>query len=241
MGKNWVFAMPLVFNARRVGTVTVVQCCGRIVAGSETESLRAHMTGLMRDRKDFVLHLGEVVFIDSSGLGTMVRLLTSTRKSHGDLKLCNVPQPIDKLLRMTNLNSLFESHETEESAISAFYRRSAPEKPAESGTPVLCVDQSSDVLAYLRELLKRGGYDVHTSSNLHDALILLRVTRPVLLLLGPDLGASPTTRQTFNAACAQIPVVELGSEFSTLDAGHAASQVLESIRDRLRKNPALDS
>src|SRR5579864_9034756 len=161
--------MPLVFNARRVGTVTVVQCCGRIVAGSETESLRAHMTGMMRDRKAFVLHLGEVAFIDSSGLGTMVRLLTSTRKSHGDLKLCNVPQAIDKLLRMTNLHTLFESHESEESAISAFYRRAAPEQPAPSGPPVLCVEQSSDVLAYLREMLKRGGYEVHTSNKIGRA------------------------------------------------------------------------
>src|ERR1700758_5797243 len=125
--------MSLSFNARGVGRITVVQCCGRIVAGSETEFLRAHITGMMRDRKDFVLHLGEVVFIDSSGLGKMVRLLTSTRKSHGDLKLCNVPQPIDKLLRMTNLNKLFETHETEESAISAFYRRAAPEEATASG------------------------------------------------------------------------------------------------------------
>ena len=233
--------MPLALNARGVGRVTVVQCCGRIVAGCETESLRAHISGMMRDRKNFVLHLGEVVFIDSSGLGTMVRLLTSTRKSHGDLKLCNVPQAIDKLLKMTNLHTLFESHESEESAISAFYRRAAPEEAAASGRPVLCVEQSSDILAYLRELLKREGYEVHTSNNLHDALILLRVTRPTLLLLGPDLTASPATRQAFDAACTGVPVVTLGSEFSTLHAGEAASQLLKSIQARLQPNPALDS
>jgi anti-sigma B factor antagonist len=115
--------MPLVLNARGVGRVTVVQCSGRIVAGNEMEALRAHISGMMRERKDFVLHLGDVAFIDSSGLDTMVRLLTSTRKSHGDLKLCNVPQAIEKLLKMTNLDKLFETHESEESAISAFYGR----------------------------------------------------------------------------------------------------------------------
>lgn len=102
------------------GKVTVVQCSGRIVAGNELEALRAHISGMMRERKDFVLHLGDVAFIDSSGLGTMVRLLTSTRKSHGDLNLCNVPQAIEKLLKMTNLDKLFETHESEESAISPF-------------------------------------------------------------------------------------------------------------------------
>lgn len=233
--------MPLALNVRGVGKVTVVQCSGRIVAGSEMESLRTQISSMMRDRKDFVLHLGEVVFIDSSGMGTLVRLLTTTRRSYGDLKLCNVPQAIDKLLRMTNLNTLFDTFESEENAISAFYRGSAPVRSSASGPPILCVEKSSDILAYLRELLKREGYDVHTSNNLRDALILLRVTSPVLLLLGPSLTASPATRQAFDAACARVPVVELGTEFSTLHAGEAASQLLQRIQARLQPNPALDS
>ena len=226
--------MPLALSARAVGKVTVVECCGRIVAGSETESLRERITGMLLERKDFVLHLGEVSFIDSSGLGTMVRLLTSARKSHGDLKLCNVPQTIEKLLKLTNLDRLFESHASEESAISAFYRRGAPEQTVAGGAPVLCVEQSSDVLAYLRELLKRAGYEVHTSSNLRDALILLRVTRPKFVVLGPDLNASPATRQGFEGGCTKVPVVELGKEFSTLDAGEAAARLMEKIQSALQ-------
>lgn len=56
-----------------------MRCKGRIVAGGEAEALRAHVTHLLRDRGSIVLHLGEVVFIDSRGLGTMGRTLTSTR------------------------------------------------------------------------------------------------------------------------------------------------------------------
>ena len=227
--------MRLSLDTRRVGQVTVVRCSGRIVAGPETESLRAHVSGMLLERKHFVLHLGEVVFIDSSGIGAMVRLLTSSRQSRGDLKLCNVPQPIDKVLRLTNLNRLFETHESEESAISAFYRKSAaPEQAAAPGPSVVCVDPNGDVLAYLRELLRRGGYDVHTSGSLPDALMLIRVTRPALLLVGPNLKASPAAKQAFEAACASVPVVELGTEFSTLDAGEAASQLLENMQARLK-------
>ncbi|MGH9499146.1 MAG: anti-sigma factor antagonist [Terriglobales bacterium] len=226
--------MPLSLNTRGVGRVTVVRCSGRIIAGDETESLRVHVTAMMRDRKDFVLHLGDVAFIDSSGLGTMVRLLTRARQSRGDLKLCNVPQTIEKLLCMTNLNQLFEAHESEESAISAFYRRSAaPEATAATGPVVVCVDQNTDVLAYLRELLRHGGYDVHTSTSLSDTLVLIRVTRPALLLVGPDLMASPATQREFNAARAQLPVMELGKEFSTLDASEAASRLLDTINTQL--------
>ena len=227
--------MPLALNARGVGKVTVVQCSGRIVAGHETDALRAHISGMMQDRKDFVLHLGNVAFIDSSGLGTMVRLLTTTRKSRGDLKLCNVPEAIEKLLKLSNLNRLFETHDSEESAISAFYRRStAAEDSRASGPTVLCVDQSTDVLAYLRELLKHTGHQVHTTSSLPDALILVRATCPALMILGPSLQASPSTRQAFQAACARIPVVELGAGFSTLDAGEAASRLLEKVQAHLQ-------
>jgi len=234
--------MLLSMNTRGVGKVTVIRCSGRITAGSASESLRTHISEMMRDRKHFVLHLGDVAFIDSSGLGTIVRLLTSTRQSRGDLKLCNVPQAVDKVLRMTNLTRLFETHDSEESAISAFYRPgAAPEQAASSGRPVICVHPDVDVLAYLRELLRRGNYDVHTSSNMHDALILMHVTRPDLILVGPNLSASPATRQAFDQACTKLPVVDLGNEFSTLEAGEAATQLLGNIQARLNPETGLAS
>lgn len=222
--------LPLSLSTRGVGEVTIVRCSGRIVAG-ETEVLRKHVSELLRDRIDIVLHLGDVVFIDSSGLGTLVRLLTSTRTARGDLKLCHVPEDIHKVLKMTNLITLFDTHASEEEAVLAFYRRQTPSARApQSGLTVLCIDQSADVLAYLRELLGRAGYHILTSSNLRDGLILLRATRPSLTILGPNLKASPVTEQAFHAACAASQVLELGEEFSTLEPGQAASDLLEKIR-----------
>jgi anti-sigma B factor antagonist len=90
--------MRLTLDTRDVGSVTIVHCKGRIVAGDESEALRAHVTWLLRDRRSIVLHLGEVEFLDSSGLGTIVRTLSSTRQVRGDLKLCNLPQSIRKVL-----------------------------------------------------------------------------------------------------------------------------------------------
>jgi anti-sigma B factor antagonist len=223
--------VPLSLNTRGVGDVTIVRCTGRIVAGVETESLRQHVSGLLQDCKGIVLHLGEVVFIDSSGLGTLVRLLTSARRVSADLKLCDVPPAVRQVLKMTSLIKLFDTHESEEEAVAAFYRRNpTSEQVAFAGPNVLCVDQSADVLAYLRELLRSAGYNVLTNSNLRDSLILIRASRPGLMILGPSLTASPGTQQNFKAACATMAVVELGDEFSTLDAGQAASELLEKIR-----------
>ena len=125
--------MPLSLNTRGVGKVTIVRCSGRIAAG-ETEVLHLHVADLLRDRSDIVLHLGEVVFVDSSGLGMLVRLLTSTRSARGDLKLCQVPEVVHKVLKITNLTTLFDTHESEEDAVLAFYRRQAARRTP--STPV---------------------------------------------------------------------------------------------------------
>jgi anti-sigma B factor antagonist len=228
--------LRLSLDTRDVGRVTIVQCNGRIVAGGESDSLRAHVAWLLRDRRSIVLHLGEVGFIDSSGLGTIVRTLTSTRQANGDLKLCNVPEHVRKVLELSHLTKLFDTHESEETAVAAFYQPQArAEAPVSTGRSVLCIDCNADVLAYLRELLRRAGYDVHTSSHLRDAMILMRVTRFDLLLSGPDVSASPATRQAFQTACASLPVIELGSEFSTQDAGEAGARLLEQIEVRLNQ------
>jgi len=247
--------LPLSLDTREVGRVTIVHCNGRIVA-SESESLRAHVAWLLRDRRSIVLHLGEVGFIDSSGLGTMVRALTTTRQAHGDLKLCNVTEFVRKVLEMSRLNTVFDTHESEEKAVAAFYGPGArAEAPVPTGRSVLCLDSNADVLAYLRELLRRAGYDVQSSSRIADALLLMRVTHfdlllvgpgmtaspasPLdLLLVGPGMTASPASPPAFRDACARLPVIELGSEFSTSHAGEAAAGLLEAIAARLNSKTA---
>ena len=231
--------MPLSLETREVGRVTIVRCNGRIVAGGESESLRVHIDRLLLDRRSIILHMGEVGFIDSSGLGTMVRSLTSIRRAHGDLKLCNVTEQARKVLEMSRLTQVFDTHESEEKAVAAFYRPGAPaETPVPIGRSILCVDYNRDVLAYLRELVRRAGYDVQSTSHPGDALILMRVTRFDLLLVGPDLTTSPATWQTFQVACTRLPVIELGSDFSTSDAGEAGAALLEKIEARLNPKTA---
>jgi anti-sigma B factor antagonist len=224
----------LSLDTRQVGRVTIVRCNGRIVAGSESESLRAHVAWLLHTRRSIVLNLGEVGFVDSSGLGTMVRALANTRQARGELKLCNVPVSVRKILDMTRLTTMFDAHESEEKAVAAFYRPgSRAETPVPKGRSILCLDSNADVLAYLRELLRSAGYEVHSTDRMSDALLLLRVTHFDLLLVGPDKTASTASPQSFRDACAKLPVIELGSEFSTRHAGEAGTGLLETIEVRL--------
>ena len=231
--------LRLCLETRDIGRVTIVRCKGRLVSGAESEALRAHVAHLLRDRRAIVLHLGDVVFLDSSGLGTMVRTLTSTRQVHGDLKLCDVPEHVNKVLQLSHLTKLFDSHDSEDSAVAAFYRVPVKiEAPVSVGRSILCVDRNVDVVTYLRELLHRAGYEVHTSNNMRDSLLLMRITRFDLLLVGADVAGSPAAEKSFRDACANLPVIELGREFSTLEAGTATAGLLERINTRLHASVA---
>jgi len=226
--------MKLSLETRDVGRVTIVRCKGRLIAGEESDALRSHLVWLLRDRRAIVLHLAEIAFVDSSGLGTMVRGLTSTRQVHGDLKLCDVPEHVRKILTLSHLTKLFECHDCEDSAVAAFYKTPArADQPASTGPSILCIGRNADVIAYIHESLRRKGFDVHTSNNLRDSQILMRVTKFHLLLVEAGTSAAPATEQSFRALAAGVPVIELGSEFSTLEAGEATAALLEKISTHL--------
>jgi anti-sigma B factor antagonist len=222
--------VSLTVSERVVGDVTILRCEGRLVAGSEADCLRERISVVLLERRDIALHLGDVSFIDSSGLGMLVRLLTTSRRMGGDLKLCQVPDNILRILKMTNLTQVFDVHGSEESAVAAAYqRRTSGEQMSSGGATVLCVDQSNDVLACVREILRSAGYNAVTSNNLHDSLILARAMRPTFLVLGPSLGGSAGTQRAFRDACSALQVIELGEQFSTQDAGQAATDLLSKI------------
>ena len=236
--------MPLSFDTREVGRVTVVRCNGRIVGGRESEALREHIIRLLRDRRAIVLHLGEIGFVDSSGLGAIVRSLTSIRQAHGDLKLCNVPEHLLKLFELSRLTIVFAIHESEEKAVSAFnFVTRACGSPVPTGPSILCLDFNRDVLAYLRELLRRAGYEVQTSSNLADAGLLIRATHFDLVLISSDVTASPAAKHLLHSVTDRLRTMELASEFSTRNAGEAGIELLEEIEARLygtNKQPESD-
>lgn len=226
--------MALTLSTRRVGEVTVVTCSGRIVAGDESESLQATIDDMLPFSPHILLHLAGVDFIDSAGLGVLARYLTRVQNAGGSLKICAVSPKMDDVLRITRLRAVFQPYETEADPITEVHQR-ARDVDATSHADILCVDQSQDVLAYLRGLLKEAGYRAITASNLPDALILLKATAPKVVVIGTDLRALRTTRAAaeFNKSADAGAVVELPPGFSAHDAAEAARQVLSAVRQCL--------
>lgn len=228
--------MPLTLESRHVGDIVVVKCRGRIVEGQESAALRQHVNTMLPVEPDVLLDVGDVQFIDSSGVGLLVRLLTRAQQAGGDLKLCAVPANIREVLRITRLATVFDAHDSEVDAISAFYQRPRrADAPLRSTVDVLCVAGSADVLAFVRELLRQAGYTVVTSDNVPDALTLLRATRPRLVVRDPALWAAVGTSaaDAFNRIAASLPVVELRNDFSHDEAGEAGEHLLARVGEAI--------
>jgi len=108
-------------STRQVDGVTIVDCSGRITLGEGSVTLRETVTQLLgKGQKKILLNLGDVNYIDSSGIGELVSAFTTVRKQGGDLKLLNLTKKVHDLLQITKLYTVFEVKEDEASAVKSF-------------------------------------------------------------------------------------------------------------------------
>ena len=113
--------MQLKLTKRTVDGILAIGCNGRIVFGDESSLLRDDVKKAITDgAKRIVLNLGEVNYIDSGGLGTLVALHTTAHNAGGSIKLANLTRRVGDLLQVTKLLTVFEVYNSEYSALEAF-------------------------------------------------------------------------------------------------------------------------
>jgi anti-sigma B factor antagonist len=98
------------FEVERDGDTAVVKCHGRLVAGA-TEELHQEVKDLLSQTKVVVVDLAELTYVDSSGLGTLVRLHASARRQGCEFKLLHLGRQLRNVLKVTNLLSVFSQVE----------------------------------------------------------------------------------------------------------------------------------
>jgi len=225
--------MRLRVESRPVGDVLVIQCGGRIVAGNEVFTLHAKVADAIEKYGDVVLQLDQVEFIDSSGLGAMMRLVQSARPKGGDLKLSGVPAKIRKVLEMTHLISQFEVYESVEEAITAAYlgSRYSRGKTGDARPRMLCVYASTDVCTFLREVLCNAGYNAMTTTTIDDAQILLKATKAKLVVISDrnQVVRGKPIRKILDEIDPAVALFVLEESFATQDPGEAAEKLLSGI------------
>jgi anti-sigma B factor antagonist len=106
---------------RAVGDVVVLDLKGRVTLGEGDELLKDKVNSLLQQNsKKIVLNLAEVPYIDSAGLGEIVRTYTTVSRQGGSLKLLNLTKRITDLLSITKLLTVFETFESENDAVRSF-------------------------------------------------------------------------------------------------------------------------
>lgn len=113
--------MSAKLSPRQVGDIIVVDVSGRITLGEGSSNLREGIRGLVtQGNKKILLNLGDVSYIDSSGIGELVSGFTSVTNQGGQLKLLNLTKRVRDLLQITKLYTVFDVHDDEAAAVRSF-------------------------------------------------------------------------------------------------------------------------
>ena len=108
-------------STRQVEDITIIDVSGRITVGEGNVMLRETVLGLLdKGNKKLLLNLHNVGYIDSSGMGELVRSYTTVKNQGGQMKLVNLSKRVQDLLQLTRLYSVFEIEPDEASAIESF-------------------------------------------------------------------------------------------------------------------------
>src|SRR3954466_10988614 len=113
--------MSLKSSTRQVDGITVLDMSGRVTLGEGSVVLRDTIRDVLsKGNKKILLNLGDVTYIDSSGIGELVSAFTAVRKEGGELKLLNLTKKVHDLLQITKLYTVFDVKDDEAAAIGAF-------------------------------------------------------------------------------------------------------------------------
>ena len=113
--------MALKIASREVDGVAVLDLSGRITLGEGSVQLREAVRGLIgKGKKHILLNMGDVDYIDSSGLGELVSAFTTAKNQQAEVKLLNLTRKVQGLLQLTKLYTVFDIYDDEAHAITAF-------------------------------------------------------------------------------------------------------------------------
>ena len=108
-------------SERHDGKVTVLNLSGKITLGEGDMLLKDKLHSLLNQgRKDVLLNLAQVSYVDSAGLGAIVSAYTTMTREGGSLKLSNVTKKLQDLLSITKLLTVFETFDNEDEAVRSY-------------------------------------------------------------------------------------------------------------------------
>jgi len=199
----------LILRIEYSGAAARLECLGRIVAGAPCNELDAALQQLCQEVEQIELDCGQVTFLDSSGIGVLVRSLVRARKQGKVLRLGAISSRVRQTLELTNV-------------ISQFTPAGAEPKKMLLGLRILFADPSPEVRTFAGALLKERGAHAETCASIYDVKVLASKTRMDLVVVPAEFDCSGLP-----AATARL--VQLKKGIFSGSAEEAAESLLEQI------------
>jgi anti-sigma B factor antagonist len=118
-------------TTRTFAGVLIVECSGRLVLGDESANLRHLVRDHLNENKEVIIDLGNVSYIDSSGIGILAGLYTTAGRAGGAIKLARLSPLLQDMLQITKLFTVFEIFDRAEDAASSFNTNAGQVMPGE--------------------------------------------------------------------------------------------------------------
>jgi anti-sigma B factor antagonist len=101
--------------------VVVLQVGGKLMGGTDADTFEASLKSILDEgRKKILVDLGDVSWVNSTGLGILIAAHAQVDRAGGELKLCKVSRRVESILMVTRLNMIFESYADEAQALASF-------------------------------------------------------------------------------------------------------------------------
>ena len=111
----------MTIDTRSVNGVTILEIHGKVTIGEGSREIRKKIRELLDGgNKDILLNLGDVSYVDSSGIGELVSSYTTVTNQGGQFKLLHLTKKIRELLAITKLLTVFDCYDDEETAVGSF-------------------------------------------------------------------------------------------------------------------------
>jgi anti-anti-sigma factor len=206
----------LIMRIEYSGAAARLECSGRIVAGDPCSELDAALQQLCQEVEQIELDCGQVTFLDSSGIGVLVRSLVRARKQGKVLRLGTVSSRVRQTLELTNV-------------ISQFTPVGAETQKMLRGLRILFADPSPEVRTFAGALLKERGAHAETCASIYDVKVLASKTRIDLIVVPAEFDCSGLP-----AATARL--VQLKRGIFSGSAEEAAESLIQQISSVVSSN-----
>jgi anti-anti-sigma factor len=220
--------MPFMCICERKQDVAILRCAGSIVVGDDTDYFHRAMADAAVAAHGIVVDLEKVKFVDSSGLGSLIRACNVQAVQHRPVAYLKPSRRVLELIKMTGVDRVLKVFDDEGAAMQHAGASRAAVAAGGTGTAILCVEPDPPMQACLTALLEAGGFKVTAVRSAYDARMLGTSAARELVVLGP--GLSDSAKAAARSTLSKVKhFVDVPQEFVAEQSEEAMRKLVQDV------------